>query len=130
MSYCRWSNDDFQCDLYCYEHVDGTWTTHVATNRPVWTPPEGGTLLDIPKPDEPKEAFDAWLVKHNARHEALDKAEHVEIGGSYDGQTFKDATIDDFLARLLALREAGYNVPDYVIETVKEEVAEEAACPV
>lgn len=26
MSYCRWTS---QCDLYCYKHVDGTWTTHV-----------------------------------------------------------------------------------------------------
>jgi len=126
MSYCRWSTDDFQCDLYCYEHVDGTWTTHVAATRPIWTPPEGGTLLDLPDPDAGKEAFDAWAVKHKARDDALEKAEHVDIGGPYDGETFRDVTLADFKARLLHLREVGYNFPDYVLETVDEEMAESA----
>lgn len=26
MSYCRWSTDDFKCDLYIYEDVAGGWT--------------------------------------------------------------------------------------------------------
>lgn len=30
MSYCRWSSDDFECDLYCYADVRGGYTTHVA----------------------------------------------------------------------------------------------------
>ena len=127
MSYCRWSTDDFRCDLYCYEHVDGTWTTHVASNRPVWTPPEGGTWLDLPDPEDPQEARDAWMRKYRARQEALDKAERVKIGGPYDGQTFKDPTLWEFKARLLHLREVGYNFPDYVLEAVDEEMAEEAA---
>lgn len=127
MSYCRWSTDDFQCDLYCYEHVDGTWTTHVAGNRVIWTHPEGGTLFDLPKQEEGDEAFAAWREKRLARHEAFDKAETVPIGGPYDGQTLKDATLADFKARLIELRAAGYNFPDYVLDTVDEEIAELAA---
>src|SRR5687767_6611694 len=39
MSYCRWSTDDFQCDLYCYEDVSGGFTTHVAGRRKIWDAP-------------------------------------------------------------------------------------------
>lgn len=33
MSYCRWSSNDFQCDLYCYEDINGGWTTHIAGSK-------------------------------------------------------------------------------------------------
>lgn len=29
MSYCRWSSDNFKCDVYVYADVSGGWTTHV-----------------------------------------------------------------------------------------------------
>lgn len=32
MSYCRWSSDNWKCDLYCYEDANG-YITHVADNR-------------------------------------------------------------------------------------------------
>lgn len=32
MSYCRWSTDDFTCDLYCYESSEG-YVTHVASYK-------------------------------------------------------------------------------------------------
>ena len=33
MSYCRFSSDDWQCDVYVYADVAGGWTTHVAAVR-------------------------------------------------------------------------------------------------
>jgi len=33
MSYCRWSSDNWQCDLYCYDDISGGITTHVAGYR-------------------------------------------------------------------------------------------------
>jgi len=33
MSYCRWSSDDFRCDLYCYADIGGGYTTYVAKVR-------------------------------------------------------------------------------------------------
>ena len=35
MSYCRWSTDDMQCDLYIYDHCDGYISVNVATRRRV-----------------------------------------------------------------------------------------------
>ncbi len=32
MSYCRWSDDDFQCDIYAFED-ETCFVVHVATNR-------------------------------------------------------------------------------------------------
>ncbi len=38
MSYCRWSSDNTNCDLYCYEDCSGGFTTHVAGFRlRLWT---------------------------------------------------------------------------------------------
>ena len=33
MSYCRWSSDRWQSDVYCYSDVIGGYTTHVARSR-------------------------------------------------------------------------------------------------
>ena len=33
MSYCRWSSDNFQCDVYCYADVSGGYTTHVKDGK-------------------------------------------------------------------------------------------------
>ena len=35
MSYCRWSSDDFQSDVYVYEDCRGPWVVHVAGRRHV-----------------------------------------------------------------------------------------------
>lgn len=89
MSYCRWSSDNFECDLYCYSDVNGGYTTHVAGRRR-----QGDEL--------------------------------VAIGLPHDGKTFNDATLEEFKERLLSLRAAGYSFPNYVLETVDAEIAEEA----
>ena len=119
MSYCRWSSDNFMCDLYCYEDVNGGWTTHVARSRPARRPqPEMPDLIsgtiDVP----------AWLEAHNAMMADLDTIPRVPIGGPHDGQSFNDATLEEFRDRLLMLRAAGYRFPDGVLAAVEEEIAE------
>jgi hypothetical protein len=119
MSYCRWSSDNFHCDLYCYEDVGGGFTTHVAANRVVG---------DIPKLDE--SAFDkkdskAFFVSMEAQHNWLATAEHKPIGLPYDGQTFNDPDYETFIARLLHLKQVGYKFPSYVIENITAEWEEE-----
>jgi hypothetical protein len=122
MSYCRWSSDDYQSDLYCYEDASGGWTTHVAGNRMVGRPPhEDWTLLG--KGDEAAAEF--W-VQHTAQMAWLETAEHAPIGLAHDGETFGDPTLEAFRERLLMLRQAGYRFPDYVLEAVDAEMAEAA----
>ena len=122
MSYCRWSSDNFRCDLYCYADVNGGYTTHVASNR---------VLGDIPEIKWPegrsKEETDAFMESYKAQSAFLDNCGREDIGLPYDGQTFNDADLKAFRDRLVMLREAGYNFPDYVLEMVDEEIVEENA---
>lgn len=132
MSYCRWSTNDFQCDLYCYYSVGDFFATHVAANRIHWKVP-------LP-PREPYHFKNGKLnrsaLKRNIRRDVemmrlLDiedgvKWERKEIGLPYDGETFEDAELDDFLRTLEMLKEAGYVFPDHVFDAVKEEIQEQA----
>jgi hypothetical protein len=119
MSYCRFSDDDFQCDLYCYEHVDGGFITHVAYNRPKYKEP-------LPAPIDPaKDTIKKWLERHKKVLTMVSEAERISITLPHAGESFCDNTLEDFLARLIKLRELGYRFPDYVIERVKEELEEQ-----
>ena len=115
MSYCRWSSDNFACDLYCYEDVNGGFTTHVARNRVVG---------DVPKfsLNEPKDELFAAYRKQMAW---LTTAKREPIGLPFDGESFNDPDLESFLARLLNLAEAGYHFPASVIKTVRDELQEQ-----
>lgn len=116
MSYCRWSSDNFKCDLYCYEDSGGGFTTHVASNR---------VLDDIPKvPHILKVTTEEYMEAHKLQSIFLDSAEHRPIGLPYDGKSFNDDDLQSFLERLLLLREVGYNFPDFVLSTVNDEIRE------
>ena len=116
MSYCRWSTDDFQCDLYCYESKDG-YETHIAGSRLNWK-------IDLPPKVEI--AFKNGKLNKSAlkRHiqrqvDVMDlmrnenNYERVPIGLAYDGQSFTDDSVEEFKSTLLMLKLAGYQFPDF-----------------
>lgn len=113
MSYCRWSSDNFCCDLYVYESVQGGWETHVAGRRVVGS---------VPKIDMSSEK--AFLESHHKQSEFMKTAERVDIGLPQDGASFTDYSLNELRARLIWLRELGYNFPDSVLECVEEEMRE------
>lgn len=116
MSYCRWSSLNWTCDLYCYEDVSGGYTTYVANRRIVGKVPEAPLQLLVEGKLKEFEALECAQMKF------LEHAEYNNIGLPYDGQSFNDPTLETFLARLLNLKKAGYNVPDYTINEVKKEM--------
>ena len=130
MSYCRWSTDDYQCDLYCYEDGDG-YVTHVANLRVLGEiPPLDWTLLEDPPEGDtrtPEDRANEFGRQHNAQLAFLNSCERVSIGGPYDGDSFHDYSLEDFRNRLLMLREAGYRFPNEVLLEVAAEMADEAA---
>lgn len=115
MAYCRFSSDDFQCDVYCYASVSGGYVTHVATNKPVLD----GTLPP-PVPWE-KDNADAWLARHEAVMAWVEKAERKPIGLPHAGERFNDATPGECADRLESLRALGYQVPQRAIDSLREE---------
>ena len=118
MSYCRWSSDNWKCDLYCYEDVSGGITTHVAGNRIVGDVPEAPLKLLLDG------TYKEYYRAYKKQSAFLDTAKHKKIGLPYDGESFNDPDYESFLDRLLHLRETGYNFPGYVIEEVKREIKE------
>jgi len=119
MSYCRWSSDNWKCDVYCYEDVSGGWTTHVAAQKRVGEIPRYSFAKD-----DSKEELDRFMREYKAHNEAVDKSTLEPIGLPYDGETFNDPTLEEFKERLIMLKKAGYNVPAWVFETIDEELSE------
>lgn len=59
MSYCRWSSDDYQCDIYAYEAEDG-FVVHVASSRKRFIEP-------LPEPISPSQDFDGWFARQREK---------------------------------------------------------------
>lgn len=126
MSYCRWSSEDFSCDVYCYADCSGGYTTHVAGNRAVGEIPK---TPPWPPRDADKATVEKWAQEsaeaHERQGEFLETCERQPIGLPHDSATFNDPDLSSFLARLEGLKALGYNVPDWVIANVREEMREE-----
>jgi len=116
MSYCRWSSDDFSCDVYVYENCIGGWTTHVAGNR---------VLGDIPKtPPMEQDNMPAFVAAYKAQMDFLETAKRAPIGLPHDGESFDDPSPGDCADRLESLRAEGYVVPQYAIDALRGEQSE------
>jgi hypothetical protein len=116
MSYCRFSSDDFHCDVYVYEHCYGGFMTHVAANRVVG---------DVPKIDWPQlddiVSTSVLHAQYMAQMRFMETAKRAPIGLPHDGKEFVDDTPGDCADRLESLREIGYNVPQSAIDALREE---------
>jgi len=115
MSFCRWSDDDYQCDVYCYESCYGGFVTHVADNRPV---------LDIELPPRVEPIIgntEAWVARHEQVMDWVENAKRVPIGLPYDGKHFSTNNAKETAELLQMLKEVGYNVPQYAIDALFEE---------
>jgi hypothetical protein len=101
MSYCRWGDDS---DVYVYSDVRGGWTTWVAARRK-----REGYIFSP-----------ANVVKDM-------EDGYVDIDLPYVGKGFNDATLAKCIARLEDLRALGYAVPQYALDRLRKELAEDAA---
>jgi len=115
MSYCRFSSDNFKCDVYCYEHVGGYWQIHVAEQR--------YDMLDFPD-SPPIEQVEEWILWQAKRSELMETARLESIGLSLDGNNYQEHSPGDAADRLEEIRAAGYHVPQYAIDRLREEQEE------
>ena len=121
MSYCRWSSDDFNCDLYVYADVSGGWTIHVAGNRIVGEVPRVDWPFDVECP----EARDRFGLQLAAQSSFLETAERRPIQLPHAGETFHEADPLACAAQIQRLLDLGYRAPAEVVAELLEE-AEEA----
>jgi hypothetical protein len=124
MSYCRWSTDNFKCDLYCYGDVNGGYTTWVAGNRAIGDIPK---LPDWPKPGTtpPENWAQEMTDAMKKQHDFLENCEREDITLPYAGECFNDPTLEAFRDRLIELRRVGYYFPFEIIDELEEEIKKE-----
>ena len=129
MSYCRWSCDDFRCDLYVYESIDGGYRSHAASMRYAGECPRLPKLSDIhgQQDVEPRRlAIEAWVEASRRQRWWLEQAVLVPIGLPHDGESFHDGTLTGLLVRLVELARIGYRIPSYVFQRIRDEIAYQA----
>lgn len=103
MSYCRWSSDDFGCDLYVYEASDG-FCIHVAASRVVG---------DVPKIDwsSPETLYESY----NTQMKFMGTAKRKSIGLPHDGDNFYGLDQMRAVETLIHLKNTGYKFPYGII---------------
>lgn len=139
MSYCRFSSNNFRCDVYVYEDVYGGWTTHVAAYRhaipPIPTIPTGWwtglgeydeNTKRIVYPNRFVQAA-AWVMLrvymassrlHSWSARVIPRR---KIGLPFDGMRFNDDSPSACADRLEELRAIGYKVPQCAIDALRGE---------
>ncbi len=117
MSYCRWSSDRFQCDVYVYEDVSGGWTTHVAGRRSTTlSPVMPWRWLSVPIIGRLM-----WAQYNRKNKKWSDNKVLVDIGLPHDGESENHSTPGECADYLLYLSGLGYKVPQYAIDALREE---------
>ena len=113
MSYCRFSSDNFKCDVYVYEDVMGGFTIHVAASKIIGNAPELPNITEV--------SNDEYFKAYEAQMKFMETVKHEKIGLSQDGKAFNIATAKECADKLLELKAIGYNVPQYAIDALIEE---------
>ena len=125
MSYCRWSCMDGYSDVYVYANVHGGWTTHVAGRRiPEGAPPDADSVMlkfMDNHPGDTKGAADAYLAAQKCRREWDANHPHFAIDHPEAGVSFNHDSPGACADNLERLRGEGFTVPDWAIETLREE---------
>lgn len=150
MSYCRWSSDFGECDVYVYASGDGGWTTHVANRRLKHRVPDeiralasgesaeaGGFAAahmaetawreSLPCDEVPCTVLDPVTKKPKPGVYRTPKdSEYLDLRkiSPLAGESFNDETPGACADRLEAIRATGLNVPQYAIDALREEQAE------
>lgn len=116
MSYCRFSSDNWMCDVYVYESERG-YEVHVSNNR---------YITPIPKLPKYNESPEKWFEAYQEQMKVLDNAKTEKIGGIFDGKDFCLDSLTSLREKLKEIKNAGYNVPDFVFTSIEEEIKESA----
>lgn len=117
MSYCRWSSDNFKCDVYAYESCYGGFEIHIASARYVGEIPEVDSKLLNNKKQHKK-----FISQLNAQSEFLETCKTEEIKLKHSGENFNVDTVQELGEKLIELKKLGYHIPEYVFERISKEI--------
>lgn len=120
MSYCRFSSDNFTCDLYCYQSEDG-YTVHVATHkwRVWWRALQWLTARRVPLTHTCTVRENRTWVTALERRLAR-SVTHLAIGLPFDGKSFYVKTELDMFRHICWLANLGYRVPKPLLHLARK----------
>lgn len=123
MSYCRFSSNDWQCDLYCYM-TEGGFMVHIASTRTVFKEKLPAIVkLEMDANGLPTKDYTERLWhRHREVQRIKSESDSVPIGLPYDGQNFFADNIYDFKNTIKMLIDAGYRGTDTLLEAIEEEL--------
>lgn len=121
MSYCRWSTDDYQCDVYAYENMDGNVHISVAAMRHDLE----SSVLPRPAPVNITDGVEEFVLRQSEFMQFLETCLVRPIGLPCDGDRYIFTDKAEAADKLQELKDMGYNVPENAINALKEEAAHE-----
>lgn len=118
MAFCRFSDDDYRCEVYIYESDEGDYVVHVAGQRVQWDPPKPNPY----DPEQIRKLSDKKVLEAEKRYQHLLRSapkEKIEL--PFAGRSFREEEIEAVIVRVQLLKELGYRIPDWVLEALDEE---------
>lgn len=112
MSYCRWSTDDYLCDLYIWDDVAGHTAVAVASRRVVYEAP-----LPDPIPWD-VERIEEIFARQKIVRDLPQHYEDIEL--PHAGKIFHEPDQKAAAARVAELRALGYCCPVEVEQALLE----------
>jgi len=134
MSYCRWSDDNMQSDVYVYEACMGdnyegeeSFVIHVADKHPINTEILGEDvetlakrfLLDTYDPT-------TYSLSLEKRHWLMKNLKYVPVNPKHANKTYWADSLEELYEKLEMLHNDGLHIPKNVFRMIDEELIEEA----
>lgn len=119
MSYCRWSSDNFNCDVYAYESVYGGIEVNLANRRYKGEIPKVDDSLLLSFTTENKEL---WQAQKKAQSYYLERCGTEPLQLKEKRKDYNVDTLQELYDSFLDLIECGYRIPGYVMENIKNEL--------
>ena len=120
MSYCRFSSNDYQCDIYVYHDVGGGITVHVAGTRVMYQEP-------LPKPVPfSEDRIQEWLKRNQEVERMFEMSPHEDIVAEHAGESFYGLSEEGAVGLIRKLQGLGYRIPEGVVEALQEDLLESA----
>ncbi len=125
MSFCRFSSDDWQSDVYVWADVAGGYRTEVAGRRHMWKvdlPPARELPVGDPHSPERTAWAHEWVSRSTRVNELMrDESnwEWLELPEPEGGTSYHHATGSECADNLERLRGLGFNVPQSTIDGLR-----------
>lgn len=124
MSYCRWSSDNWQCDVYAYEADYGIVVDVAQRHRmfdPVYPYP-----LDSLYETLTNQGMEAAQTLMDRQQLAVDHSHWIPLNPRYAGKNYYNLTKYEAANLLKTMKENGIHIPNSAIETLNQEARDQA----